>query len=394
MKESEVAVQPEVVSDVSPRHGAESPPAHFPPSQRLLSLDALRGFNMFWIIGGAELFAEIAKRIDNRYVTAVTDNLSKHVKWEGIHWHDMIFPLFLFIIGVTLPFSLGRRMEQGTPRAELIKRVLKRTALMLLLGLVYSGLFDLKGFEHQRIMGVLQRLALGYCFAAIIYLNTRVRGQIIALVSCLVGYWLAMRFIPVPGFNRGDFSEYGNFANYIDRVLFAPGQLYEKYGDPEGIFSTIPAIGTALMGVLAGQWLRSSREGNEKARMLVIAGLLGIGLGYLWSIDFPVIKKIWTSSYVLVAGGWSLLLLATFYWLIDVKGWTKWTFFFVVIGLNPITIYIADRIIDFDGIAKFFIGGSAKMFPLYGPILLLAVSIAIRWLFLLHLHRQKIYLRI
>src|SRR5262249_1157066 len=251
----------------------------------------------------------------------------------------------------TLPFSLGRKLEKGIPKSELAKKVLKRTAIMLILGLIYSGLFDLKGLDHQRIMGVLQRLALGYCFASFIYMNTKIRGQVIALAACLLSYWLAMRFLPVPGFQRGDFSEYGNFANYIDRVLFAPGQLYEKYGDPEGIFSTIPAIGTALMGVLAGGWLRSDREGNNKTLALVMAGLASIAAGYLWSIDFPVIKKIWTSSYVLVAGGWSLLLLAAFYWLIDVKGWTKWTFFFVVIGLNPITIYIADRIIDFDGIA-------------------------------------------
>src|SRR5258706_1146611 len=164
----------------------------------------------------------------------------------------------------------------------------------------------------------------------------------------------------------------------MDRVLFARGQLYEKYGDPEGIFSTIPAIGKALMGVLAGQWLRSAKEGNQKAKLLFAAGLASIALGYLWGVDFPVIKKIWTSSYVLVAGGWSLLLLATFYWLVDVEGWKKWTFFFVVIGLNPITIYIADPIIDFDVIAKFFLGGLAKHAPLEGGIFLMSARVLVR----------------
>lgn len=364
------------------------------PSARLLSLDALRGFNMFWIIGGAELLEEIAKRVNNSAFTHVSDIFTKHVQWEGFHFHDMIFPLFLFIIGVTLPFALGRRLEAGEPRSELVKKVLKRTVVLFLLGWVYYGLLEFKGMDHQRIMGVLQRLALGYGFAAVIMLNTNVRGQIAAALTCLVGYWLAMRFLPVPGFHPGDYSTNGNFANYVDRLLFRPGQLYKTYGDPEGIFSTIPAIATALMGVLAGTYLRSERDGMQKARGLAAAGILSIGAGYLWSLDFPVIKKIWTSSYVMVAGGWSLLLLALFYWLIDVKGWKRWTLFFVVIGLNPITIYVGQEIIDFEHIAKFFVGGAIRFVPAYSAILFVASVIAVKWLYLYFLHRQKIYLRV
>ncbi len=363
-------------------------------STRVLSLDALRGFNMLWIIGGAEIVAEIAKKVDNPLISQISDNITKHVEWEGFHFHDMIFPLFLFIIGVALPFSLGRRMEAGESKIRLVKKVIKRTAILLVLGWIYSGLLEFKGLENLRIMGVLQRLALGYLCASLAMLYLSVRGQIAVAACCLAAYWLSMRFIPASGFHSGDFSPNGNFANYIDRVLFQPGQLYRVYGDPEGIFSTIPAIATAVIGVLAGYYLLSVRSGEQKTRGLIAAGVLCIGAGYLWSLDFPVIKKIWTSSYVLVAGGWSLLLLALFYWLIDVKGWKRWTPFFVIIGLNPITIYIGQEIIDFEHTAKFFVAGALRFIPAYEVLMFAASVLATKWLFLYFLHRQRVYLRV
>jgi predicted acyltransferase len=370
---------------------SESPVPSLP---RLLSLDALRGFNMFWIIGGAEIVAEIANKVDNPTVSRISHNLTKHVEWEGFHFHDMIFPLFLFIIGVALPFSLGRRLDAGEPKNRLIRKVIWRTVILLALGWIYSGLLEFNGLQNLRIMGVLQRLALGYFFASIAMLYMNVRGQIVAAASCLVIYWLSMRFLSAPGFHLGDFSPNGNFANYIDRVLFQPGQIYRTYGDPEGIFSTIPAIATAMIGSFAGYYLRSDRNGGQKVRGLIAAGVLSIGAGYLWSIDFPVIKKIWTSSYVLVAGGWSLILLALFYWLIDVKGWKRGTLFFMVIGLNPITIYIGQEIIDFEHTAKFFVQGALKFIPAYEVLLFAASLLALKWLFLYFLHRQRIYLRV
>jgi predicted acyltransferase len=363
-------------------------------SARLESVDALRGFNMFWIIGGAELLAAIAEAARLGWLNVVSANLTEHVEWEGFHFHDMIFPLFLFIMGVTTPFALARRRENGASRAALVRHVLRRVVVLFFLGLVYNHLLKLHGIEHLRIMGVLQRLALAWGCAALISLFLDLRGQIVAAVSLLLVYWAAMRWIPVPGHPLGSFTPEGNFANYLDRLVFLPGQLYERYGDPEGLFSTIPAVTTALLGIFAGQWLRGPKPPWEKVLGLVAAGALGIALGYAWSPWFPVIKKIWTSSYVLVAGGWSVLLLALFYWAIDVRGWKRWAYFFVVIGLNPITIYLGQEIIDFEKIARFFVGGVLQFTGSMTPILLGIAVLAVKWLFLRLLYKHRIYWRV
>jgi predicted acyltransferase len=360
---------------------------------RLASLDTLRGFNMFWIMGGAELFAAISKYLNFAWLNPINDNLTEHVKWEGFHYHDMIFPLFLFIMGVTFPFSLARRLT-GSNKGAMARRVIFRAGILVLLGLVYYGLFQLKGFDQQRMMGVLQRLGIAWGIASLIALFTNIRGQVVALITLLVGYWLAMRFMHVPGFPVGTLTPEGNFANYVDRLLFLPGQLYEKYGDPEGLFSTIPAVGTAMLGILAGHWLLSKNTPLKKAQGLATAGVICIALGHLWGLEFPVIKKIWTSSYVLVAGGWSLLILAAFYWAIDVKGLRRGTFFFNVIGMNPLTIYLGQRIIEFDHTAAFFAGGIAKRLPSIATIITSASEFAVRWLFLLFLFRRRIFLKL
>jgi predicted acyltransferase len=363
-------------------------------STRLESVDALRGFNMFWIIGGGELLAAVAAAAHLGWLDAVSSNFTEHVEWEGFHFHDMIFPLFLFIMGVTTPFSLARRREKGASRKALVVHVLQRTAVLFLLGLVYSGLLQFPGIEHLRIMGVLQRLALASGCAALLYLFLRLRGQVIAAVSLLLVYWAALAWLPVPGHPTGSFTQDGNFANYVDRLVFLPGQLYKSYGDPEGLFSTLPAVVTALLGIFAGQWLRGPKPPREKVAGLIAAGVLAIAAGYAWSPWFPVIKKIWTSSYVLVAGGWSLLLLALFYWTVELCGWRRWAYFFVVIGLNPITIYLGQKIVDFEGIAAFFAGGMAKMAGVLAPIVLALAVLAVKWLLLRFLYKQRIYLRV
>lgn len=363
-------------------------------SKRLLSLDALRGFNMFWIIGGAELISEIGKRIPNRAVSLITANLTQHVEWEGFHFHDLIFPMFLFIIGVAIPFSTAKRLEKGDTKRQILLHALRRTVILFLLGWMYYGFLEFKGFDHQRIMGVLQRLALGYGFAALVYLYTNTRKQVLIAGALLIGYWLMMRWIPVPGHPLGSMTPEGNLANYVDRMVFKPGQLYTSYGDPEGLLSTIPAFATALLGVLAGQWLKSDRTMRQKTLGMIISGLVCIALGYLWSPWFPIIKKLWTSSFTLVAGGWSLLFLASFYYLIDVRGYNKWIPFFVVIGLNPITIYVAQDIIPFDEITAYFVKGALQFTPAVQGILWALSVLAIKWLFLRFLHRQKLYLRV
>lgn len=364
--------------------------------ERLYSLDALRGFDMFWIIGGGALVSALAKKADVAWLNAVTHNLTQHVEWEGFHFFDLIFPLFLFVMGVAIPFSLDRRRMEGASLASLGLVVARRTILMFLIGWIYSGLLQFKGFDELRIMGVLQRLALGYGFAAgIALIWTTSRSRIIWIVSILVGYYALLKFGPVPGFSPGDYSPQGNFANYVDRLILLPKQMYEPYGDPEGFLSTIPAVATALLGVLTGTFLRSdTRTGNQKSLGMLLAGLALIGAGYVWSFDMPIIKKIWTSSYTLVAAGWSLLLLSSFYYVIDVLKIRAWAFFFAVIGMNAITIYLGQRIINFDHTARFFLGGALELFPPYAAILLPAGVLAIKWALLYFLHRKRTYLRL
>jgi len=361
---------------------------------RLVSLDALRGFNMFWIIGGADIVSAIGDKIHNPWLHRVTDNLTQHVEWEGFHFHDLIFPMFLFIIGVAIPFATASRLQRGETKRRIALHVLKRTLLLFSLGLIYNHILDLQGFDKLRIAGVLQRLALGYCCAALLELYTSPRRQALVAAALLVIYYLLMRFVHVPGFPTGTMSQQGNLANYLDRLLFKPKQMYETYGDPEGPLSTIPAFATAILGALAGCWLRSRRTQRDKTFGMLLGGLACIALGYLWSPWFPIIKKIWTSSFVLVAAGWSLLFLSLFYYIIDVRGWKRWAFFFVVIGLNPITIYVGQEIIDFEGITGYLFKGVLDHIPAYKSILFAVCVLAVKWLFLRFLHRQKIYLRV
>lgn len=362
--------------------------------KRLVSIDALRGFDMFWIIGGDAIASEIGKRAQNPTVTAITEQFSEHMEWAGFRFYDMIFPLFLFLIGCSIPFALGRRLEAGESRKALTKKVLIRFATLVIFGLIYNGLLKIPGWDHLRIFGVLQRQAFGYCMAALLFIYTKPRTQVIVFISILVGYWAALMLIPVPGYPSGSMTEWGNPANYIDRLVLQPGQMYEKYGDPEGLLSMIPCICTALLGVFAGRWLRSEEPDRRKVTGLVSAGLLSLAMGVLWSPLFPVIKKIWTSSYVLVAGGFSLLLLALFYWMVDVRGWRKLVFPFVVIGMNAITIYMLNSIVDFWGIAGYFLNGTLTRLPEWKPIGMAIGVVSVQWLLLYFLYRQKVFLRV
>jgi predicted acyltransferase len=358
---------------------------------RLASVDALRGFDMFWIIGGGTLLASLAE-VHSHPVTNTIHQQLEHVVWEGFHFEDLIYPLFLFIMGVVLPFSLTRRIERGQSRTMLHLHVLKRSAVIILLGLIMNGLlrFD---WAQMRWPGVLQRIGLCYFFAAIIVMHTKWRTQAIIVAAILVVYWLGTILIPVPGHGAGDLSMEGCLSSYIDQQLI-PGKLYYGHGDNEGIISTLPAVCNVLLGALAGCWLRSGRSGNRKAAGLAIAGIVSLLVGLLWSLAFPIIKIIWTSSYVLVAGGLSLLLLALFYWIIDVRGHRKWAFFFIVIGMNPITIYFMQRFVDFDRIAKFFLLGIAEHVGLFAPLILPFGVLLAKWLFLWFLYRHRVFFKV
>lgn len=361
------------------------------PSGRILSIDALRGFDMFWIIGGGTVLESLLEVWKNP-VTETIHNQLEHVEWQGFNFEDLIFPLFLFIMGVVLPFSISRRRERGQSLPKLYLHIIKRSFVLILLGLIFNNLQSFN-FPEMRWPGVLQRIGLCYFFAAIIVLHTKWRPQVIFIAAVLILYWLAMTLIPVPDFGANVMTKEGCLSSYIDQQLI-PGVLYYGSGDNEGLISTLPAICTVLMGSLAGHWLRSNRTGSRKTAGLAVAGLVCVVAGYLWGFVFPIIKIIWTSSYTLFSGGLCLLLLALFYWIIDVKGYRRWAFFFIVIGVNPITIYFLQRFVDFGGIAEFFLSGTVAHTGLIAPLILPVGVLAIKWLLLWFLYRHKIFFKV
>lgn len=324
-----------------------------PPSQRLMSIDALRGFDMFWIIGGDALILSLLALIDRPWSQTLALQW-KHVEWEGFRFYDLIFPLFLFLVGCVLPFSLEKYRAQPL---KAYSRIAQRTALLLWFGLIANGLLKLD-FENLRLAGVLQRIGICYGITALLFLHMNVRGLTTLLVSILLGYWAILALVPVPGGVAGDFTIEGNLGGYLDRN-YLPGKIYKAYygfGDNEGLLSTLGALGTTLLGVLSGSWLKSSAQPWSKVSGLLMAGSACLLLGLAWSTALPLIKNLWTSSFVLVTGGCSLFLLAWFYAVIDVMDYRRWAFFWVVIGMNAITIYMAQRFIKFDFMANFFFG--------------------------------------
>jgi predicted acyltransferase len=361
------------------------------PSGRVVSIDALRGFDMFWITGGGDFFGAVFLYIGTPL--ALTLNLQlEHSSWNGFTFWDLIFPLFLFIVGASMPFALSKRIERGDSRKELYIHIFKRSLTLLVLGFIYNGLldFDLSNFRYT---GVLHRIAVCYLITALIVMNTKVKGQAIIAGAILLIYWAIMAFIPVPGFGAGMLTPEGNLAAWIDQH-FLPGKFCcYGFGDNEGILSTIPAVSTTIIGVLAGHWLRSSASQNKKAIGLFLAGLISLNLALIWKLFFPINKLIWTSSYVLYAASWSLFLLGLFYWIIDVRGYARWAFPFVVIGLNPITIYVAQSLFDFGIIANIFIHGFIEHFGSFKPVFWAFCVLAVKWLFLYFLYRKKIFLK-
>jgi predicted acyltransferase len=360
---------------------------------RLMSLDALRGFDMFWIVGGDALVGALRKLSDGPVIQGLAGQLD-HVAWAGFHFEDLIFPMFVFIVGVSLVFSLTRTIEQEG-RKGAVKRIMRRAAFLYLLGIFYYGGFGTP-FSEIRLLGVLQRIALAYLFAGLIFCFFQRRGRIIWFAGLLIGYWLLMTFVPVPGGTAGNFAEGQNLANWVDKN-YLPLRKWDGDHDPEGLLSTLPAIATCLLGVLAGMLLRDTKRSDwNKVGHLAVAGVALVALGWLWNFQFPVIKKIWTSSFVLVAAGYSSMLLAVFYLVVDVWKYRKWAQPFVWIGMNPITIYLISNLVDVGQIAQRFAGGDLNKLYLGrgGDLAVALVEVAITFGICGFLYQRKIFLRL
>ena len=339
-----------------------------------------------------------------------------HAEWHGWTPTDLIFPFFLFIVGVAMTYSFSKMVEKGISKTEMYQKVFKRSAILFGIGLFMAVFpvvrFDplrLYDFSSMRIMGILQRIALCYLFASIIYLEFRkIRSQIIWVVGLLGGYWLLMVVVPVPGHGAGDLSREGNLAAYIDQLVMA-NHLWKPGWDPEGLLSTIPAIGTVLLGLLTGQLLRSEQSKNEKVIQMFLYGHLGLVAGLIIDLWFPINKGLWTSSYVLFTGGFALHFLAICYWFVDMKGYRKWTKPFDIYGLNALAVFVLSTLMaklmyvipiytsNGQTTIKGFIYDNLLL-PVASPInasLIFAVLYILFWLWIMWIfYRRKIFIKI
>jgi predicted acyltransferase len=398
------------------------------PDDRLMSLDALRGFDMFWILG-ADSFVyalhEMSQTAPTRFLATQLD----HAEWAGFHFYDLIFPLFVFMMGVSTVFSLTKIIERDG-RAAAVKRVLKRGVLLFIVALIYSGGFT-NPWPDMRLMGVLNRIAICYTAGGLLFIFLKPRAIAIVTAVLLLGYWALLACVPfpdvrpVPGgdavitkeagftnvaqlnfastnFLRGSYIQGVNLTDYLDQK-YLPGRKYDGTYDPEGLLSNLPAIASGLLGIFAGLLLRNKLVADDrKVFWLIAAGAASVALGWMWGIEIPVIKKIWTSSYVLVAGGYSAMLLGAFYWIVDVKKWRTWCRPFVWIGMNPITLYLASNFmggLGFEKLARRVAGGPVKHFfdahvaAGFGNLVIAAIAVAVFLWFARFLYRRKIFLR-
>jgi len=393
--------------------------------QRLLSLDALRGFDMFWIVSGEGIFHgfangvmakhSLSRNTENWQITTNDDlnfverlavgisNQLHHSVWNGFTFYDLIFPLFIFIAGVSMPYSFGRQMEMAGPdhahaKKGIYRSLIKRTVILIFLGMVVNGALQLQGYENTRFASVLGRIAISCFLGAIIFLNFSFRAQMAWFIGILLAYWAAMTLTPVPGFGAGDLSPEGNLAGYADRILM-PGKLHRTNYDPEGLLSHFPAACSALLGIFTGQFLRKELHGwpmQKKSATLALSGLILLFAGWLWGFVFPINKTLWTSSFVLFAGGWSLILLALFYQITDIWQFRNWSLPFVWLGMNSILIYVAAHgAIDFLATSQFLFGGMIKLLPSIWHEAFTWIGVAVlQFAGLYILYKNKIFLKV
>lgn len=394
---------------------------------RLLSLDALRGFDMFWIIGAGALVSALKKMSDNGVTRFLSTQLT-HVQWEGFHFEDLIFPLFVFISGVSLVFSTDKTVAQHG-KAKTVLRLARRSAVLFLLGLFYYG--GLKDrWMDLRLGGVLQYIGLACFFGGSLYIMLR-RAWAIAMVCAviLIGYWASMAVLPFPdlrldkkslakaealadsqipsevlltaaGKVRGHYEEGYNLSNYVD-YRYLPGKKINGAYENQPLLGVLGVISTCLLGILAGLWVRRKDVSDtRKVVGLVAAGAVGVAIGLLWSLQFPIIKKLWSSSFVMVASGISSGMLGLFYWVVEMRKKQQWCQPFVWIGMNSITIYLAHNIVSFSNLATRLAGGDLQRLldthvaKGVGSVLLVLVNLGLTFLFARFLYKRKIFIKI
>lgn len=364
--------------------------------KRLLSIDAFRGLDMLLIMGLSTLIVRICELFPGGADCWLASQMH-HVAWNGLAIMDMVFPLFLFIAGLSFPFSYAKQVEKGRTSRQIHRKIFVRCILLILLGIVYNGFFDLR--FPQRYASVLGRIGLAWMFAALLFVHFRPKVRIAIALLLLVGYGLLITLVPAPDApaGSGPLTQDGCLNGYIDRLLL-PGRLHGGNFDPEGLLGVLPATVTAMLGMFTGEFIRLPEEqvcGRRKTLWMLGAAVVLIVAGLIWSLSLPINKKLWTSTFVLVVGGISVAAYAVVYYIVEVKGRSGWTFPLRVVGLNSITIYLMQRMVPVKEVTGFFLGGTAGLLPeTWGAVLLAAGYLAVCWLFLFFLYKHKVFLKI
>jgi predicted acyltransferase len=363
---------------------------------RLRSLDALRGFDMLWIIGLSELFIQLAEVTGFAWLQTWGVQMD-HVAWEGIRVHDLIFPLFMFASGISVSYALRPKLELGTPRAKLLAGVWRRVLVLVLLGILYNDGLQLVGYSEQRFASVLGQIGIAYGVAASVFLFTRNwRARTAWCLGIMATVAALQLLVPVPGHGAGVLTPDGSINAWLDQ-RFLPGRCHENASyDPEGLLSILSACVLTIGGVLVGDYVRGwGKPSLTAAGRMLIAGTAALFLGWIcWHLGYPPIKKIWTTTFNLLAGGICTWLFVAFYLAVDFRPRSNWSFFLQVIGMNSITIYLLERIVPFPEISEFFLGGVAGRSGHWGAVILTVGVLLIEWLILYYLWRKKTFLRV
>jgi len=345
---------------------------------------------MFWIVGGKPVFLALLKLFVNP-LPGWLPRQFEHKPWNGFSAEDLIMPLFLFVVGCAMPFSFAKRIEQGASRQSLYLKIARRVAILWVLGMIYQG-YLLKYDLSQLLLfsNTLQAIAVGYALSAVVMLNVRPIWQVVTIAALLVAYWALLAFVPVPGHGAGVLEPDANLALWLEERLLG----HFRRGTYVWVLPCLGFTATVLLGVMGGHLLRSRQSFGQKVALLVALGVGSLAAGAAWDLWLPINKHMWTSSMVLWAGGWSFLLLAAFYLLIDGLKWRAWAFPFTVIGANAITAYMLARIVDFKQFGAYFVGSLAPRIGVWGEFLQAFVSLAVLWLLLWYMRRNKTFIKI